>query len=194
MIKLFRILILLLCPLFSMAQWSDTLRVSTRASALLPLDDSLMLVQCRLDSMALEAMIRSAQVDSIISFSKKFIGTPYRYGGRTTKGFDCSGFMCFVFDNFGLKLPPSSRSQALVGEHVAIDSVQKGDLVFFKGRNPKSPVIGHVAMVVEVSETKDIQFIHSTKHGLRLDWLSEEPYYKKRFMASRRIKLENFPN
>ncbi|MFZ4462553.1 MAG: C40 family peptidase [Bacteroidales bacterium] len=194
MTKLIGIIFLFLCPLFSMAQWSDTLHVSTRASALLPLDDSLQLVQCRRDSLKLEAMIRTAQIDSIINFSKKFIGTPYRYGGRTTKGFDCSGFMCFVFENFGMKLPPSSRSQALVGEQIAIDSVQKGDLVFFKGRNPKSPVIGHVAMVVEVSETNDIQFIHSTKHGLRLDWLSEEPYYMKRFMASRRIKLENTSN
>ena len=126
-------------------------------------------------------------IDSVINFSKKFIGTPYRYGGRTTAGFDCSGFMIFVFKSFGINLPPSSRPQAMVGEKVSRDSIQMGDLVFFKGRSSKSKSIGHVGLVVAVSDTNDVQFIHSTRHGLRLDWISTEPYYKNRFMASRRI-------
>ncbi len=181
--------LLFLLPLAGWAQRADTLTVPSHALASLPLADSIAMAHLNHDSMQCLAVSPSLQVDSIISFSKKFIGIPYRYGGKTTQGFDCSGFMVFVFKNFGVELPPSSRSQALIGKKVPADSIQKGDLVFFKGRNPKSQVIGHVAMVVQVSDTNDIQFIHSTRHGLRLDWLSEEPYYKKRFLASRRLTL-----
>lgn len=127
-------------------------------------------------------------VDSLIAFSKKFVGTPYRYGGRTEKGFDCSGFMYYIFRQYGMELPPSSRSQVNVGSPIAIDSVRKGDLMFFKGRNIKSSSIGHVALVIDVSENnKDVQIIHSTRHGLKIDWLTEEPYFRKRFVASRRV-------
>ena len=128
-------------------------------------------------------------VDSLINYSKKFVGTPYRYGGRTESGFDCSGFVYYVFKNFGLILPPSSRSQVNAGEAVAIDSVRKGDLLFFKGRNIKSTQIGHVALVVAVSDTNDVQIIHSTRHGLKVEWLSEELYFKKRYLTSRRLDL-----
>lgn len=189
MTKIIWLAILSLIPAFGLAQRTDTLPESRRIQALLPLQDSLSIVQKLHDSLQKLALIQSAHVDSIISFSKKFIGTPYRYGGRTPKGFDCSGFVGYVFKHFGIELPPSSRSQALIGEKIPRDSIQRGDLVFFKGRSSKSNNIGHVALVVAVSDTNDIQFIHSTRHGLRLDWLSQEPYYKKRFMASRRLRL-----
>ncbi|MCE1202742.1 MAG: C40 family peptidase [Bacteroidia bacterium] len=127
-------------------------------------------------------------LDSLINYSRTYIGTPYRYGGRTERGFDCSGFVKHVYGKFGLELPPSSRTQALVGEHVPVESVRKGDLIFFKGRSTKSKNIGHVGIVVDVApESKDILFIHSSTHGgLRLDWLNKEDYYRKRFVTTRR--------
>lgn len=131
-------------------------------------------------------------VDSLISYSKKYIGTPYRYGGRTDKGFDCSSFVMHVYNQFGIKLPPSSRTQVNVGNPVPIDSVRKGDLLFFKGRNLKSATIGHVAIVVDVEpETRDVLMIHSTtRGGLRLDWLFKEDYYRRRYVTSRRLSVE----
>ncbi|PKP46835.1 MAG: hypothetical protein CVT92_17330 [Bacteroidetes bacterium HGW-Bacteroidetes-1] len=130
-------------------------------------------------------------IDSLINFSRKYIGTPYKYGGVTEKGFDCSGFVQHVFKQFGLELPHSSRAQVNIGSPVKIDSVRKGDLLFFKGRNIKSSQIGHVAIVADVSDTNDVQIIHSTRHGLKAEWLSQEEYFKKRFIASRRIDFES---
>lgn len=133
-------------------------------------------------------------IDSLINYSRKFIGTPYRYGGKTEKGFDCSGFVYHVYKQFGIILPPSSRTQVEVGSPVAIDSVRKGDLLFFKGRNIKSTQIGHVAIVIDVSDTNDVQMIHSTRHGLKAEWLSQEEYYKKRYITSRRLEFDELDN
>lgn len=131
-------------------------------------------------------------LDSLINYSFSYLGTPYRYGGRTARGFDCSGFVRHIYSKFGFELPPSSRAQALVGEPVTLESVRKGDLIFFKGRNPRSKSIGHVGIVVEVkAESNDILFIHSSTHGgLRLDWLNKEEYYRKRFVTTRRLVAE----
>lgn len=106
------------------------------------------------------------------------------------EGFDCSGFVYYVFKNFGVELPLSSRSQVNVGAPVKTDSIRKLDLLFFKGRNVKSPSIGNVALVSDISDTNDVQMIHSTRHGLKIDWLSEELYWKKRFVTTRRLPLE----
>ncbi|MBS4061264.1 MAG: C40 family peptidase [Bacteroidetes bacterium] len=133
-------------------------------------------------------------IDSLINYSRKFIGTPYRYGGKTEKGFDCSGFVYHVYKQFGIELPPSSRTQVEIGSPVAIDSVRKGDLLFFKGRNIKSSQIGHVAIVIDVSDTNDVQIIHSTRHGLKAEWLSQEEYFKKRYVTSRRLEFDDLKN
>ncbi|HQO49059.1 MAG TPA: C40 family peptidase [Bacteroidales bacterium] len=132
----------------------------------------------------------SVEIEKLVDYSLTFVGLPYRFGGTTENGFDCSGFVRHVYGKHGLSLPRSSREQVLVGSEVSLDAVQKGDLLFFKGRNAKSPRIGHVALVIEVGENKDVKMIHSTRHGLRADWLSEEPYYRKRYVTARRPDLK----
>ena len=183
-------IIVLFLPFYGFTQHAVPVNDTTDILSSLNADKRPQIIDNVSDSTQLLTAGMQIEIDSLIGFSKKFLGTPYRYGGRSPKGFDCSGFVGYVFKQFGVVLPPSSRSQALVGEKVSRDSIQKGDLVFFKGRSSKSNSIGHVALVVAVSDTNDIQFIHSTRHGLRLDWLSEEPYYKNRFMASRRLVTE----
>ncbi len=128
----------------------------------------------------------SVEIDQLIDYSLSFVGLPYRFGGTTERGFDCSGFTRYIFEKQGVDLPRSSREQVMVGKQVSLDSVQKGDLLFFKGRNARNPSIGHVAMVIDVAENKDVKMIHSTRHGLRTNWLSEEPYYRKRYVTARR--------
>jgi hypothetical protein len=127
-------------------------------------------------------------VDTLLKYSMKYLGTPYRYGGRTEKGFDCSGFVYYVYKKFGIELPQSSRTQVAVGAPVSLDSVKRGDLLFFRGRNLNSPQIGHVAIVVDVSQdSTDVQMIHSTRQGLKLDWLRQQEYYQRRYVTSRRL-------
>ncbi len=130
--------------------------------------------------------IVGVEIERLVDYSLTFVGLPYRFGGTTENGFDCSGFTRYIYGKHGLDLPRTSREQVLVGQMVPLEAVQKGDLLFFKGRNARSSSIGHVAMVVEVGSNQDVKFIHSTRHGLRTSWLSEEPYYRKRYVTARR--------
>ncbi len=169
------------------SQRIDTLSISFVMSDPSMLQAPIDTTQVKNDTLLLRAFRTQMAIDSIIEYSKRFIGTPYRYGGRTEKGFDCSGFMQYVFGQYGFELPMSSSSQFNHGTPVQMDSIRKGDLIFFKGRNIKNSNIGHVALVVDVSDKNDVQIIHSTRHGLRIHWLSEEPYFTRRLVAYRRI-------
>ena len=100
------------------------------------------------------------QVDAIINYAKRFLGVPYRYGGTTPSGFDCSGFINYIFGNFGFDLVRTSYGLAELGTTVKLSEIRPGDLMFFKGSNVNSTSVGHVALVVEVSP-EAIKFIHS---------------------------------
>jgi cell wall-associated NlpC family hydrolase len=109
-----------------------------------------------------------------------WLGIPYRYGGSTTAGVDCSGFVCNVFRAaVEKKLPRSSSEQAKVGEEVEIDDAQPGDLVFF---NTSGGGVSHVGILINTE-----QFIHaSTSLGVIVSSLSEG-YYRQRFMFVRKV-------
>lgn len=129
----------------------------------------------------------SKQVDDIISFAKTFLGTPYRYAGSTPSGFDCSGFISYVFGNFGLNLVHSSYGMAEFGETVRLADIQPGDLMFFKGSNINSTRVGHVAMVVEVTPDA-IKFIHSsTSRGVVIENFKTSKYFIPRFIKAKRL-------
>ncbi|WP_028543384.1 C40 family peptidase [Paenibacillus taiwanensis] len=107
------------------------------------------------------------------------MGIDYKYGGTTTKGFDCSGFVKYVFDKFNVELPRSSSSQYEVGDKVKKDELRPGDLVFF---NTSGSGISHVGIYVGNG-----QFAHaSTSKGTRIDDLSMD-YYEKRYVGAKRI-------
>ncbi|MDL1912975.1 MAG: NlpC/P60 family protein [Bergeyella sp.] len=125
------------------------------------------------------------KVDSLIKSSKRYLGVPYKYGGISLSGFDCSGLLVTVFKENNIFLPRRSEEQAKIGKKVEKRNVQKGDLVFFataKGRK-----VSHVGMVCEISRLGEIRFIHSsTKRGVVISSVSE-PYWKKAYLFARRI-------
>ena len=100
------------------------------------------------------------KADAIIAYAKTFLGVPYRYGGSSPSGFDCSGFINYIFGNFGFSLVRTSYGLADLGETIALSNIQPGDLLFFKGSNINSSTVGHVALVVEVAPNT-LKFIHS---------------------------------
>lgn len=135
---------------------------------------------------------RNEQVDEIISFAKKFLGTPYHYAGSTPSGFDCSGFIYYVMGNFGMRLSRSSPGLAEFGKTVRISELQPGDLMFFKGRNINATGVGHVAMVIEVKDGV-IKFIHSsTSRGVTIDTFNTSKYYIPRFIKAKRLDYGGF--
>lgn len=113
---------------------------------------------------------------AIVQTAESFIGTKYKYGGKSPSGFDCSGFTRFVYDKFQYRLGPSSKIQAKEVKTKAISKLKIGDLIFFSKRNK----INHVAIVKENS-SRGLFVIHSTSSsGVRIDEISRHPYWKKR--------------
>ena len=76
-----------------------------------------------------------------VSYAKRFLGVPYRWGGSSPSGFDCSGLVRFVYGHFGISLPHSSYADFGLGRYVSRQGLRPGDLVFFDG-------LGHVGMYV----------------------------------------------
>lgn len=137
---------------------------------------------------------RNEQVDEIISFAKRFLGTPYHWAGTTPSGFDCSGFIYYVMGNFGMRLSRTSPGLAELGKTVRLSEIQPGDLMFFKGRNIRSTGVGHVAMVIEVKDGQ-IRFIHSSSsRGVVIDTFNTSKYYIPRFLKAKRLDYGGFTN
>ena len=125
-------------------------------------------------------------VDSLISESMKYLGIPYRWAGKTPKGFDCAGFTRYIYGKFGVTLAPSAGGQHKMCKKVDDDSLKVGDLVFYGGRK-HTKAVGHVGIITEVNDDGTFRFIHSsTQSGICLTY-SKEAYYKKRYIGACRI-------
>jgi LysM repeat protein len=127
--------------------------------------------------------------DSILHFAMKHIGMPYRCGGKGPKNFDCSGYTGYIFSKFGYNLNASSTSQYLQGTKLDFDEIERGDLVFFKGRNSRSSRVGHVGIVCEIDkENKSFKFVHAAVNGgVKIDQYPDKYYYGKRYVGAKRI-------
>lgn len=115
----------------------------------------------------------------IIAEARRHMGTPYRWGGESTRGFDCSGFVRYVFRQAeGINLPRTSREQAKVGKPVKRDELRPGDIITFATSGGSR--VSHVGVYIG-----DNKFIHSSSsRGVRIDTLTG--YYAKRFVSARR--------
>jgi len=124
-----------------------------------------------------KAMSADARM-SIVQFASQYVGTPYRYGGASPKGFDCSGFTSYVFSNFKLSLPHTSCGQSTLGRAMKFNDAQPGDLLFFgKGKH-----IQHVAIVV-LNDGKELHMVHSSSsRGVIIENVKQSDYWKKRIM------------
>ena len=125
----------------------------------------------------------------VLSTALSFLGTPYRYGGNTYRGIDCSGLVKKSYDSIGLDLPRTSRSQYLVGTAVTLGELQPGDLVFFRRRS-YSKTIGHVGLYVG-----DGYMVHaaSHRHKVVLEKLTDTEYLMERYAGARRILTASAP-
>ncbi len=130
----------------------------------------------------------SELIGQLKEYAAKYIGTRYRRGSASPKGFDCSGFIGFIFKKFGFNLSRSSSAQYNEGEKVAPGDLRPGDLMFFSGRAGGRSRVGHVAMVVDVNPDGSCTFIHaSTSKGVTYQKFPDGGYYSKRYIGAKRI-------
>lgn len=127
----------------------------------------------------------SYKVKKILNDAEDYLGTPYKFGGTTKKGLDCSGLVITVFSENDYKLPRRSEEQANEGTRVEVQSVKPGDLLFFATSGGSK--VTHVGIVNEISFRGDITFIHaSTTKGVIISSLNDA-YWNKAFLFARRV-------
>lgn len=127
--------------------------------------------------------ITSVNREKLISFAKQFLGTPYRpAGSNPKKGFDCSGFVNFVFRNFMINVPRSSTGFKSMGKSLKPEEFKEGDVVVFYSFRNKAR-IGHVGIICEANGMQS-KFIHSAsgqRKGIMINSLNAAMYAKRFF-------------
>lgn len=122
----------------------------------------------------------SDSVDRLVGFAKELLGIPYRFGGNTLRGIDCSAYVQRIYGQLELPLPRTAREQFVVGERVDREGLSAGDLVFFR---TYAPYASHVGIYLGGE-----RFIHASSFSRKVTIDSlDRPYYRKRFLGARRI-------
>lgn len=114
------------------------------------------------------------------SHAMKMVGKPYRYGGASPAGFDCSGLILYSYRQAGLSVPRSTESQRAAARPIKVSQLRRGDLLYF---NQEGKKYGHAAIYLG-----DNRFVHAPSSGkaVRVDRL-DSPYWKKHLSEARRL-------
>ena len=124
----------------------------------------------------------------IVAFAKTLVGVHYKYASTDPSyGFDCSGFITYVFNHFGITVPRSSVDFTDYGFEVPLNVAKCGDLILFTGSDSTKRIVGHMGIVTE-NINGDLQFIHSTSgksYGVTITRLNG--YYAGRYVKVIRV-------
>lgn len=137
------------------------------------------------DNLQAQKKKKKRKISTVISSAKGYIGTPYRYGGMSAKGIDCSGLMYQCFKKAGYSLPRTAKEQSKYGKKVGWGSIRPGDIVFFKFKQ-KGEKWWHSGLITNAKDG-NIKFIHasSSRGVVESNLLSN--YYKKNVKNFRRV-------
>lgn len=123
----------------------------------------------------------SSNFDSLYSDARTYLGVPYKLGGSSRSGIDCSAFTQIVFKNNGTSIPRTTSQQYNVGQAVSKSNLQQGDLVFF---NTNGRSVSHVGIYVGNNN-----FIHaSTSRGVMVSSINDPYYWGSRYVGAKRVK------
>ena len=131
---------------------------------------------------------REEKVNTVVTRARSYVGTPYRYGGTTTLGMDCSGLLMRSFESIDVYIPRTSKEQSKLGKKVTLGELKEGDLVFFKTLKRKGRVT-HAGLVTDARGSDRIMIIHasSSRGVIEVNLMSD--YYRKTFTKARRLKF-----
>lgn len=131
----------------------------------------------------------------LVNYAETLTGVPYRYGSTDpAQGFDCSGFITYVFNHFKIAVPRSSIDFTNVEREVKLRDAKRGDLILFTGTDSTNRAVGHMGIITSLPG-KEIAFIHSTSgKAYSVTTTPLNPYYQGRFVKALRIFKENDMN
>lgn len=121
----------------------------------------------------------SGNVKEILTYANTFTGVPYKFGGTTPAGFDCSGYIRHVFQKVGVQLPRQADEQYTVGKKVEKQNLQPGDLVFFETYEPG---VSHSGIYIG-----DGQFISATSSSGVAVADIDDSYWGPRYVGAKRV-------
>ncbi|MEM9338676.1 MAG: C40 family peptidase [Bacteroidota bacterium] len=128
---------------------------------------------------------KQQKVSNVITTAQSYLGTPYKWGGNTKSGIDCSGLIHHSYKTIGIKLPRTAKEQSKVGKRKGWEGIKPGDIVYFKFKSKKGKW-WHSGMITSVSK-EQIKFIHasSSRGVVESNLLSD--YYRKNVKNFRRV-------
>lgn len=133
----------------------------------------------------IESDIENAPSADLIDIARSLEGIPYKYGGTTKRGFDCSGFTSYVYQENNATIPRTSGEQERYAQSVRIKDLERGDLVFF--RPNKVGKVFHVALVVD-NNREGVIVIHSTSsRGVVEENITKSSYWSKKYWTGGRV-------
>jgi len=131
-----------------------------------------------------------SRADSLVAFAIRHMGSPYTYAGSSpASGFDCSGFVMYVYGHFGIETPHSTAQLIHTGRAVPRTQARKGDIVVFTGTAATSTTPGHAGIVIS-EPGEPIRFVHASSarrdSGVKISEVAGTDY-ERRFMGVRRV-------
>lgn len=134
----------------------------------------------------------NTQPEELVAYAQTLIGVPYLYASTNpAKGFDCSGFITYVFNHFNIDVPRASVNFTNVPHEVPVAEAKPADLILFTGTDSNIHVVGHMGIVVD-NNKDSLHFIHSTSgkaNSVTVTLLND--YYKGRFVKVIRVFPQN---
>lgn len=129
---------------------------------------------------------KNVSADQLVDFAETLKGIKYKYGSsKKENGFDCSGFINYVFNHFKIAVPRISYDFTNAGKEVPIKNSRRGDLILFTGSDPKSGIVGHMGIITE-NKNGILKFIHaSTSSGVIISGMNA--YFVPRFVKVNRV-------
>lgn len=138
----------------------------------------------------LQDQIKGLRGEELVDYAETLLGVPYLYASTDPSlGFDCSGFITYVFNHFSIAVPRSSIDFTTVGKEVDLESAKEGDLILFTGTVDSIRIVGHMGIVTQNTDT--LKFIHSSSgkaKGVTISSLND--HYKKRLVKVTRVLFE----
>ena len=129
---------------------------------------------------------KNISADEVVTFAETLLGIKYTYGSAIKeKGFDCSGFINYVFNHFKISVPRASKDFTNAGKEIIIKDSKRGDIILFTGSNAKSGVVGHMGIITQ-NKKGNLEFIHATEvNGVMISGMNS--YFVPRFVKVNRL-------